>query len=583
MPIQVIAVKADGKPLDESTKATLRLTRIEWQTNRLEGAGDTAEFESKPELQVQWEKEVTTTPGQGPDRKPVPVSLEQVAAGKPGEYLLEAIGRDGGEHEIQTSITFEVAGPGALAWDYRNSYAIDVSSDKEHYEAGQTATLLVKTPIAGEALVTVEHERVVRSFITKLSGNAPSIQVPITEGDAPNVFVSVMVLRGSDASPRKIKAPEYRIGYCQLKVSRPREKLNVQVRPSAAAVKPGDTLALEAEVRNSAGKPVAGAEVTLYAVDEGVLSLTAYKTPDALAFFNQLRRLGVQTSLTLPTLLREDLAESDFANKGYLIGDGKGGPATVDSLRTKFIACAFWNGALRTDAAGHVRAEFAAPDSLTRYRVIAMATTKTSQFGAGESAFEINKPVMLEPALPRFGNVGDKIILRAVVHNSTEFDGDAEVEMQLDDVARAAEQKQHIAVPAKGSVAVDFPIEFVAMGHGKWQWRATFRTQDGKTEFRDAVRSELDVGYPAPLVREVTTKRLEGNEAELAAHRRSADPRRKRGSENQPDEYAHARVARSAPAVAGISLWLRRANNLQSPALADGARSARGVSGVGEV
>src|SRR5262249_25530513 len=151
-------------------------------------------------------------------------------------------------------VTFEVAGPGALAWDYRNSYAIDVSSDKESYQPGQTATLLVKTPIAGEALVTVEHDRVVRSFLTKLSGNAPSVQVPITEGDAPNVFVSVMVLRGAENSPRKIKAPEYRIGYCQLKVSRPREKLAVEVKPMTAEVKPGDKVILAADVHDFAGK-----------------------------------------------------------------------------------------------------------------------------------------------------------------------------------------------------------------------------------------------------------------------------------------------------------------------------------------
>jgi uncharacterized protein YfaS (alpha-2-macroglobulin family) len=65
------------------------------------------------------------------------------------------------------------------------------------------------------------------------------------------------------------------------------------------------------------------------------------------------------------------------------------------------------------------------------------------------------------------------------------------------------------------------------MGHGKWQWHATFRTQDGKTEFRDSVRSELDIGYPAPLVREVTTKRVEGHEAELA---RIGDPQILEGS-----------------------------------------------------
>lgn len=539
LPIELIAVQPDGKPLAAAAKATLQITRIEWQTNRLEGAGDTAEFESKPVLQVQWEKEVTLTPGPGPDRKPIPVTPEPVVAGKPGEYLLTAIGRDAAGREIRTTMSFEVAGPGSATWDYRNSYAIDVSSDKESYEPGQTATLLVKTPIAGEALVTVEHGHVVRSFVAQLTGNAPSIKVPIADGDAPNVFVSVMVLRGAKESPRKIKAPEYRIGYCQLKVSRPREKLNVQVGMSAPAVKPGDKIVIDGTVRDFSAKPVADAEVTLYAVDEGVLSLTDYKTPDALTFFNQLRRLGVLTSLTLPTMLREDSVESDFANKGYLIGDGKGGPAALPGLRTNFIACAYWSGSLRTNAAGQVRAEFNAPDSLTRYRVIAIASTKASQIGAGESAFEISKPLMLEPALPRFGNVGDKISLRAVVHNKTDLAGEAEIEMQLDATTRAGESKKRVAVPARGSVAVDFPIEFVSIGQAKWRWQLAFKASDGKTEFRDAVQSELKIGYPTPLVREVTTKRIEQKEAEIA---RIADPQILEGSGDAKISLANTRT-----------------------------------------
>ena len=96
-------------------------------------------------------------------------------------------------------------------------------------------------------------------------------------------------------------------------------------------------------------------KLVLYAVDEGVLSLTAYETPDPLAFFKQPRGLSVSTYLTLPTLLREDAPEADFANKGYLIGDGKGGPALLDGLRTNFVSTPFWN-ATRPDRRARPRA-----------------------------------------------------------------------------------------------------------------------------------------------------------------------------------------------------------------------------------
>ena len=515
LPIELIAVKPDGKPLDAPVRATLRLTRIKWQTNRLATAGDTSEFESKAQLQTLWERQLQTAPGLGSDRKPATAGLEQAIADKPGEYLLEVVGKDASGHDILTSMVFEVSGEAETDWNYRNPYAIDLVLDKDSYEPGQTATILVKTPIAGDALVTVERDRVMRSFITTLTGNAPAVQVPIAEGDGPNVFVSVLLLRGANDSPRKVKAPEYRIGYANLKVARPRDKLEVQVRSTRRAAMPGETIELEAEVKDSSGKPAPDAELVLYAVDEGVLSLTGYETPDPLAYFNQPRGLGVSTSLTLPTLLREDAAQSDFANKGYLIGDGKGGAPLLDGLRKNFIACPFWSATIHTDSAGRARVEFKAPDSLTRYRIIAVAATKQAQRGAAASAFEINKPVMIESALPAFANVGDKIVLRAVVHNTTDFGGRAEIYLDVDGTARAAESMRQINIAAHQSLPIDIPTEVIAAGTGKWRWAVKFVATDGTAELWDEVQARINVGYPAPLIRQVETKRVEGDAAEL--------------------------------------------------------------------
>ncbi len=514
LPIELLALKNDGQPLDKPTSATIRLTRIKWQTNRLATAGETSEYESKPLLEKLWERELTTTPGLGDDRKPALARLENAVAEKPGEYLLEAVGKDAAGHEVVTSMVVDVAGEAETDWNYQNPYVIDLVPDKDSYEPGQTATLLVKTPIAGDALVTVERDRVLRSFLVSLTGNAPAVQVPIAATDGPNVFVSVLLLRGANESARKIKAPEYRIGYANLKIANPKAKLTVAVKPAQPAAKPGDSVQLEAEVKDATGQPAADAEVVLYAVDEGVLSLTAHENPDPLAFFNQPRGLSVSTSLTLPTLLREDAAESDFVNKGYLIGDGKGGPSLLDGLRTNFVATPFWNANLRTDAQGRARADFKAPDSLTRYRVIAVAATKQNQFGSAASAFEINKPVMIESAMPAFANVGDKLVLRAVVQNTTNVSGTADVLLAVDERVRAAATTRQITVGPRQSVAIDLPIEGLAIGESRWKWGVKFIGTDG-AEYRDAVEATIALGHPAPLLRQVETKRIESGTGEL--------------------------------------------------------------------
>lgn len=520
LPLQVIAVRTDGTPTPDVVEATVKLTRIEWQTNRVEDADEAENFRSEPIVQLIGQAQVKSAKlvqngGKWllaePEKKDTSLTLD-----KPGLYLVTAVARDAAGHDVITTTTVSVYGKEQLTWNYRNRFQIELVADKPEYRGGQEAIILVKTPINGPALVTVERENVKRYFFTKLEGNAPAIRVPIEEGDAPNVFVSVVVLRGSQDSTKKFKMPEYRIGYTQVRIARPDAKLYVNVKPSRAAYQPGEQAEVTAEVRDVDGKPVANADVTLWAADEGVLSLTGFNTPDPLTFFSKLLRLDVTTGLTIEKLLREGsdaIAEGLFENKGYLVGGfGKGGDGGV---RRNFLGTAYWAASLRSDAEGKVHAGFVVPDGLTRYRIMAVVQTKRDQFGNAEGAFEINKPVMLEPAMPRFANVGDTMVLRAVVHNTTEQAGEVKVRIQLDATATAAESERTVSLPAKGSIAVDFPVEIRETGDAKWVWTAEFT--GGGAKFRDAVESRLKITFPAPLLHEVKQKRVDAAETNVLA------------------------------------------------------------------
>jgi uncharacterized protein YfaS (alpha-2-macroglobulin family) len=502
LPVDVVAVRTDGTPTPQPVEAVVRLTRVDWQTNRVETAGYASEYRNEPRFEFVSQTAIKTlTPVKAGGKWTLAPEEKgpSITAGQPGLYLVEAVAKDIEGHEVVTTTSINVYGAGETGWDYRNQYQIELAPEKEEYLSGQTARILVKTPIAGEALVTVERDKVMRSFVTHLTGNAPTVDVPLAETDAPNVFVSVMMLRGAGDSPKKFKAPEYRVGYCKLKVSRPDAKLTVYVKPDAPSYRPGDQVTVGAQVLDFAGHPVANAEITLYAVDEGVLSLMGYTTPDPLSFFNQERGLAVTTGLTLPTLLSEDPENRSFGNKGYLVGGG--GEDASDALRKNFVACALWNASLRTDAEGRVSSKFTAPDSLTRYRVIGVVQTQRDQFGSAESAFEINKPVMLEPALPRFANVGDKLTMRGVLHNLTDTDGEVDVQVDFDSTVSNRSVTQHIQLPARGSVSLDIPVIFQQPGQAVWKWSAKF--SGGGLAYKDAVQTTLNVGYPVPVLREV--------------------------------------------------------------------------------
>jgi uncharacterized protein YfaS (alpha-2-macroglobulin family) len=519
LPLQLVAVRTDGTPAPDPVEATVKLTRIDWQTNRVEDADEAENFRSEPITQLIGQSDVRTAKvvqkgGKWllaePDKKDTSLKVD-----KPGLYVISAVARDAAGRDVITTTTVNVYGKDQLAWNYRNRFQIELATDKPEYRPGEQAVILVKTPISGPALVTVERENVRRHFFVKLEGNAPAIRVPLEEGDAPNVFVSVVVLRGSEDSPKKFKMPEYRIGYTQVRIARPDAKLYVNVKPERAQYQPGEEASVFCEVRDVDGKPVANAEVTLWAADEGVLSLTGFETPDPLVFFSQLLRLDVSTGLTIEKLLKEgpEGAEGLFENKGYLVGGfGKGGEAGV---RRNFLGTAYWAASLRSDVEGKVRASFKVPDGLTRYRLMAVVQTKRDQFGNAEGAFEINKPVMLEPATPRFANVGDQVVLRAVVHNTTAQAGEAKVRIQLDATASATETERTVSIPAKSSIAVDFPVEIREPREAKWVWSADFTAAGGK--FRDAVETKLKVTFPTPLLREVRQQRVDAAEANLLA------------------------------------------------------------------
>ncbi len=182
----------------------------------------------------------------------------------------------------------------------------------------------------------------------------------------------------------------------------PRWKLTTKVFGGRRQVLPArrEEIEFTATVLDSGSKPVAGAEVTFYAVDEGILSLTGYQTPDPGATFHAPFPLSVWTGQSLGDLLPGNPLEQDFANKGYVIGGGGGGfGLDPDRIRKDFKALAFWEAALVTDANGVVRAKAVAPDNLTTFRVIAVVA-EGNRFGSGETPVVINKPLIIEPALP---------------------------------------------------------------------------------------------------------------------------------------------------------------------------------------
>src|SRR5436189_4052527 len=156
---------------------------------------------------------------------------------------------------------------------------MDLLPDKTCCTVGDTATIVVASPFtSAEAWVTVEREGLIEQRRVRVSAGATSLKFRITEAYAPNVFVSMVLVRGRSAPPGGIAdpgRPTLRVGYTELRVTPEVKRLTVDVKPLLAEYRPGDSARLQVRVRDTGGRG-RRSEVTLWAVDGGVLSLTGY-------------------------------------------------------------------------------------------------------------------------------------------------------------------------------------------------------------------------------------------------------------------------------------------------------------------
>src|SRR5262249_35975165 len=195
-----------------------------------------------------------------------------------GFFALRATAQDAEGRSTPTATSFYVLGPGYTAWERYDHNRIDLIPEKKTYRPGETARIMIKSPWERAlALVTTEREGV-RSYRTlSLSSTQETISVPLGEADVPNVYVSVMLVKGRSGAytaedtgdPGK---PAFRVGYAELRVDDAAKRLDVAVKADREEYRPASRARVDVTVKDTAGRPAA-AEVTLWAVDYGVLSL----------------------------------------------------------------------------------------------------------------------------------------------------------------------------------------------------------------------------------------------------------------------------------------------------------------------
>ncbi len=510
VPLKIVATNTEGEPFPGAVKVTATLTReVNSAVKTRTDSGATATRNDVTEETIVT-SELTLDPaasaGQGTPFTVTPKSN--------GLHFLTLRGTDPEGRAFATVTRFHVYGTNDYPWLYEDGLRVKLVAEKKSYQPGDTARVLVLSPIEGTALVTVEREKVLRSFQVELKADKPVIEIPITKDDAPNAFVSILIVKGAKESAREHKEPQLRLGYCELIVENLRDRLAVNIE-APATCRPGDDITLTGTVILANGQPAAKAEVTLYAEDEGTLAVMGYKTPKPMDYFYKPRNLDVETGTSFETFISEDPEMQDFSNKGFFIGGGGDLSKLADLLRKNFDPCATWAPALVTDAAGKFTHTFKFPDTLTRYRLIAIAHQDAARFGHVESSIVVNKDLMLEPKTPRFANQADTFNSQVLVQNASTFTGTWEIKFSTANgqetpcASPTGPTTETITLASGASATVIFPTRADTTGEAVLTFQATpvslsdtNLTPQLKHQLSDAVESRFNVQYPMPLLRQ---------------------------------------------------------------------------------
>lgn len=477
----VVAFTPKGERL-AGKAVKVELVARRWTYARQAQSGNDSQLVSKVVDRVVATCTVTTAAA------PVPCALDLQEA---GYYVLHATAKDARGNLAEAALSAYGIGEKGLGFNDSDRLSVELKSNKQTYQIGETARVLVKSPFPeADALVTVERAGVYRSQRVHLKGPTPTIEVKIGEDLRPNAFVSVHLVRARNIKDKVALGAPYRIGYTELRVDPEARRLAVTVRPDKADFAPAGEVTVDVDVKDRAGKGRA-TEVTVYAVDEGVLSLIGYKVPDPIPVFSAPRELTVAT-----VEAREGLAKLGLEALDGALGDQKGrdgGGGGVSPARRDFRTTAYFNPSVLTDDSGKARVKFKLPESLTTYRIMAVAVSEADHYGFGAAQVTTSKRLMARPALPRFLRAGDAL-QAGVIISSKGFDpGQVTVQARATGIALDGNASQTLKLGRDESVEVRFPFRAEAAGTAKLRFDVTAGSE------RDAVEVERRIQSPATL------------------------------------------------------------------------------------
>ncbi|XAK23775.1 MG2 domain-containing protein [Campylobacter coli] len=309
-----------------------------------------------------------------------------------GQMFIELIDK---ESEVSTGQSFYVSSWGEPSYaDVVSS--LKIKSDKNKYKIGQSAKIEFESVAGAKALITLSsNSKIIDRFVMDTQDESTSIELAMKKEYAPNIYVSVSLFQDYNKidNDRALRL----FGVIPLYVEDENTKLDLELKTPDKILPNSD---FEIEIQS---KDKRAFNYTVAIVDEGLLDLTDFKTPDIWKGFY------AKTGFTLKTYDTYSQIIPKFTGGDSVLGGLRVDKNRDDSAQ-RFKPVALFNTPARSDETGFAKLKFKMPSYMGSVRVMVVANEKDA-YGSVSKDIQVSAPLVMLETLPRTLKIGDNFTL----------------------------------------------------------------------------------------------------------------------------------------------------------------------------